>query len=409
MALSKRNGIFEHRMSNLPVKTSSAHNTARLTAIDGRQSVSRFSMIRRMSTNFRSHLVCMYYILDLLLLLLAVPASADLPSETPRTGKFETSLPLFSRYADQGEIVRRMFHLSVSQQLFAHAQSMGKELSGQTIDPGLENFHVFVPGNYDPERSYGLFVWVSAREEVTVPEQWHGVFTEYDIIFVAADKSGNKTNDLDRRVPLALHAMANMQHSYNIDKNRIYIGGFSGGGRVASKIAAGYGDLFSGAYYFVGSDAIGGKTVPVPDSSVLDDMRRRGRYVFMTGRTDHPTTTATRTAMASYQRLCIFNTAFQIPRMGHGLPNIMWFRRGIEYLESGYLEDARAAEETVLCQATLDQEKNALVESIGKLLDGNDTEGAEKALKQLQLQFGRLSAEEFNQLYSRLSEETEGQ
>lgn len=198
----------------------------------------------------RVTLIGLYFSMTLSLLFLSTPVSAekivDVIPKTPKTGRFETSLPLFSSYADQGEIASRMFHLSVSQQLFEHAKSLGQELHGQVVDPGKENYHVFVPENYDPNRSYGLFVWVSAREEVTVPKQWNSVFASHDIIFIAADKSGNRTHDLDRRAPLALHAVANMQHDYNIDNNRIYIGGLSGGGRVASKIATAYGDLFSG-------------------------------------------------------------------------------------------------------------------------------------------------------------------
>ena len=287
---------------------------------------------------------------------------------------------------------------------------LGQELHGQAVDPGEENFHVFVPENYDPARSYGLFVWVSAREKVTVPQRWASVFTRHGIVFIAADKSGNQTHDLDRRALLALHAVANMQHDYNIDSQRIYIGGLSGGGRVASKIAAAYGDLFNGGYFIVGSDAIGGKTVPVPAPAVVQNMRNNGRFVFLTGRYDQATTTATRTALASYQRLCIFNTVLHYPKMGHGLPDIRWFRRAINYLESGYLaDDSHNPETTRDCQASLNREQDRLLETIDKLLDEHDTNGATKALKQLQLNYGRLAADEFNRLYARLVEETQTQ
>jgi len=332
---------------------------------------------------------------------------AEQAQQTPRTGRFETSLPLFSPYADQGEIAGRMFHLSVSQQLFAHARSLGQELHGQVVDPSEENFHVYVPEDYDPSRSYGLFVWVSAREEVTVPARWNSVFAEHDIIFIAADKSGNRTHDLDRRAPLALHAVANMQHDYNIDKHRIYIGGLSGGGRVASKIAAAYGDLFTGGYFIAGSNAMGGKTVPVPQPAVLKNMREQGRYVFLTGRYDEPTTTATRAALASYQRLCVFNSILLFPRMGHGLPDLRWFKRGIDYLESGYLEEDKNNEKAINdCQASLTRELGLMVEAIDKLLDDNDSEAATDALKKLQLRYGRLAVDEFNRLYARLVDET---
>ncbi len=327
----------------------------------------------------------------------------------PRTGWFETSLPAFSPYADQGEIARRMFHLSVTQQLFAHARELGQELQGQSLDPGKENFHVFVPKDYEATKSYGLFVWVSAREKVTVPRKWQNVFSEHDLIFIAVDKAGNRTNDLDRRVPLALHSVMNMQREHRIDPERIYVAGLSGGGRVASKIAAAYGDLFSGGYFIVGSDPMGSKTVPIPDAQVLQRMRSRGRYVFLTGRNDTPTIAATRTALSSYQRLCVFNSILHFPSMGHGLPSIMWFRKAITYLESGYLEEPEEEESNTQCRAGLELEMQQSVIEIDRLITAAETNRATEQLQKFQLRFGRLAEDEFNGLYTRLVKVANGQ
>jgi poly(3-hydroxybutyrate) depolymerase len=62
---------------------------------------------------------------------------------------------------------------------------------------------------------------------------------------------------LERRIPLALLAAHNVMQRYPVDKERLYIGGMSGGSRVALRIALAFPDVFHALLLHSGSDRIG--------------------------------------------------------------------------------------------------------------------------------------------------------
>jgi len=71
---------------------------------------------------------------------------------------------------------------------------------------------------------------------------------------VTAANSGNDAPTIDRREPLALLAAHNTMKQYPVDPQQVYIGGFSGGARVALRLALAYPDVFHGALLNAGSD-----------------------------------------------------------------------------------------------------------------------------------------------------------
>ena len=96
---------------------------------------------------------------------------------------------------------------------------------------------------------------------------------------------------------LALDAVHNIKRTYNIDPNRIYVSGISGGGRVASMLAMHYPDVFSDGIFVVGAEyweaiEVTGKPGQLwkpmsrPQSKYLAMAKERGRYVLLTGDND---------------------------------------------------------------------------------------------------------------------------
>jgi pimeloyl-ACP methyl ester carboxylesterase len=96
-----------------------------------------------------------------------------------------------------------------------------------------------------------------------------------------------------RRISLALDAAHNVQRRYKIDSERLFITGFSGGGRVACHLALAYPDVFRGGIYICGTSFY--KPVPseksgevwpanmgVPPQELLTLARTR-RHVLLTG------------------------------------------------------------------------------------------------------------------------------
>ena len=165
-------------------------------------------------------------------------------------------------------------------------------------DLATESFEVFVPATYDPNRPAGLMVWISPASSGGLARPGNlEVLAARNLIWIGANNSGN-----DRwhwyRTGLALDAAHNMPELYNIDPERIYIAGYSGGGRVASSLAILYPEVFRGGAYFFGSNYF--RNVPVPDKEGAfwragyppptdqdrDDLKSGHSFVLVTGEHD---------------------------------------------------------------------------------------------------------------------------
>lgn len=165
-------------------------------------------------------------------------------------------------------------------------------------DLGRETFQVFVPEDYDASTPYGLFVWVSPTPSGKLhrPDNIQ-VLRDRHLIWVGANNSGNGRFIWDR-VGLALDAAQAMEKLYRIDERRVYVGGYSGGGRMATRLSVLYPEVFRGGVLYMGCDYY--RRVPLPDkpgahwpaafaeppADTLKLVRERNRYVFVTGEND---------------------------------------------------------------------------------------------------------------------------
>src|SRR5262245_61972808 len=91
------------------------------------------------------------------------------------------------------------------------------------------SFDVTVPDGYSADKKFGLLVWISPSDSGTAPEAWLEVLAKRNLIVVGAHNSGNGRG-VAYRVGYALDAVHNLSKLYSIDKDRIYVTGFSGGG-----------------------------------------------------------------------------------------------------------------------------------------------------------------------------------
>lgn len=144
---------------------------------------------------------------------------------------------------------------------------------------------IYVPP-HAPAQGYALMVFVPPWQQATLPSGWAQVLDQYGFIFVSAAGSGNDENHLARREPLALIGVQNVIKRYTVDPKRIFVGGFSGGSRVALRLALDYPDVFHGAFLNAGSDPIGANPVPLPSKDQLFRFQESSRIVYATGARD---------------------------------------------------------------------------------------------------------------------------
>lgn len=208
-----------------------------------------------------------------------------------------------------------------------------------------ESFYVYMPSDYAKDDSYGLLVWVSAGESGRMPEAWSKLMDKHKLIWVSAHRSGNKHSVPGRRMALALDAVHNIKGMYNIDPNRVYVSGISGGGRVASILAVHYPDIFGGGIFVVGVECweaieVTGKPgqfyrpMPKPRPKYLAMAKDQGRYVLLTGDNDFNRVQTHDYYQNGYSKRLKHVLYIQVPGMGHELPGAEWYEKAIVFLDT---------------------------------------------------------------------------
>jgi dienelactone hydrolase len=122
------------------------------------------------------------------------------------------------------------------------------------LQPSREAYFVRLPGSYTGNKPYGLIVFIHSGDEVrSVPPGWAEVLDDNNLLFVAAQNSGNQ-HPIGRRLGLAVLGALEMKSSYKVDGMRIYTAGFSGGARMSNELAFYQSDLFKGTIQNCGAD-----------------------------------------------------------------------------------------------------------------------------------------------------------
>ncbi len=193
-------------------------------------------------------------------------------------------------------------------------------------DESIE-WQMYVPATYEPATPAGLLVYVSPTQSGAIPRGWSEVFDRHNLIWIAADRSGNN-EAVARRVLLALLATTAARKIYAIDAERIYISGLSGGGKTASIIATDQAQLFRGAIYNCGVEMLDSEA-----AQRLDEMRQN-RYVFVTGTYDQALE-PTKRAYRAYRKAGVENSKLMVIRhMTHRNPDSYKFEEALLYLDA---------------------------------------------------------------------------
>lgn len=189
-------------------------------------------------------------------------------------------------------------------------------------------WQIYVPENYDVTRPAGVVVYVSPTPKGGPPRTWNKPLDDGNLIWIGANNAGNRVA-VGKRMFLAMLAPRVLAREYVLDANRIYVAGFSGGGKTASRVSSAEPELFRGGIYIAGAEAWGTKTPP-PKLDII----RQNYHVFLTGTSDF-NERLTRRVYASYKRAGVENCELiVVRRMGHELPSSSVFARAIDYLDS---------------------------------------------------------------------------
>lgn len=133
----------------------------------------------------------------------------------------------------------------------------------------------------------GVVVWISPSEAWRIPDEFGAALDELGLMAIGADNAGNDRAIFDR-LQLVLDAVATAERRFVVDGRRVYLAGFSGGGRCSTMLQYAYPERFAGAVPIVGLNSWhripldDGKFVPAnsPQPGGGETALARGRRVF---------------------------------------------------------------------------------------------------------------------------------
>lgn len=327
------------------------------------------------------------------IVLLAIPlACAGLASTSATlTGLHEdVTFTGYSHLASNEERMRRLLSPLTAWRMQRKLQKAHERLAEQAIDLARERFTLYVPEHSPPATGYALLVFVSPWEDAREAQEWISVLDRTGTIFVSAQQSGNDKDVLNRREPLALLAAYNVMQRYHVDPNRVYVGGFSGGSKVALRLALAYPDVFRGVLLEAGSDSIGTPAIPLPPSGLLHRFQESVRVVYLTGGRDYYHQREDAGSRDSLRQWCVTSlSSVEVPRLGHELADAGSFSTALDKLWQPAHPDADKLAE---CRAANERSLQSQLQRARALMDASKLGQARKLLEQVDTKYGGLAA-----------------
>lgn len=262
------------------------------------------------------------------------------------------------------------------------------KLADQPLDLAQEDFRIFVPADR-PAAGYGLLVFVPPWGEAAIPPAWKAALARRGIIMVTMARAGNDAPVLGRRDPLAILAATNVMQRYPVDPARVYIGGFSGGSKVAFKLAVGYPDLFTGAFLLAGADPLGEAGFAPPAPELFATFAARSRIVYVTGERDEINVDLARGSAASLRNFCSEASGMLlVPGLNHELIDRDWLGRALDLLDRPRRATGPGQGR---CLDALRSRIQSELDSVEALLARGERDAARKKLLAIDARFGGLA------------------
>ena len=277
----------------------------------------------------------------------------------------------------------------------------GKKLGEQQIDLAKEKFAVYLPAGVPPRNGYGLLVFIAPWSEATHLKRWQAAFDRHGMIFVSAAKSGNEESVLDRRLPLALLAYENVRARFPLDPKRVYVGGLSGGSRVAEIAALAYPDVFRGALLNAGSDPIGGEAGIYPPPADLFRKFQKTRIVYVTGGKDEGNLATDHTSQRSMRQFCVFDIEILTPpELWHRALDSDSLDRALDALDQ---RSPPEPDELAQCNVRLQRDLATKIAQAEAAIARGDREDARGRIKEIDAQYGGVAASAIYDLDAKLT------
>ncbi len=206
-------------------------------------------------------------------------------------------------------------------------ESGAEAISQQLPDDEPVEWQIYVPESYKVDNPAGVLVFINAIDSGGIPYQWKGVMDAHNLIWIGANDSGNDFPVAQRMIKAILAPQVLAQY-YALEPERFYVAGFSGGGKVATRVASARPDLFKGGLYIAGSVSWENN---VPAQL---DLIKKNRHVFLAGADDFAMKSMKK-VYKRYKEAGVENTRLMTIRdYKHRFPPARYLGKAITFLDS---------------------------------------------------------------------------
>lgn len=233
--------------------------------------------------------------------------------------------------------------------------------------PGQETtWQVNVPETYAPGEAHGVLVYINAGDHGQTHRFILSELGPRRLIAIGANHTGNRQDSVFRHAA-AVDAVDLIRRRYDVDEDRIYVHGVSGGGRMASRVIFLHGHVFDGAIALIGCDPYlqipagrGRNTVyrgfwPQPDFKRLEHVIQNNRIVLVTGENDG-NRHGTRRLFEAYERKQFAHLSYlEEPGLGHEYPSPEYLGQALDLLDAPLYDGAAQAYEKARAAAGRNQ------------------------------------------------------
>jgi predicted esterase len=221
--------------------------------------------------------------------------------------------------------------------MFAVANQSPKEVPKGWIDgydSTKQTYELFVPRSFDARKPQAAIVFISPGDKPMGHAAWQLACQELGVILAGPHGAGNDC-PMKRRVRIVMDVLDDLRRKFNIDPDRTYLAGFSGGGRVACGIGFALPEYFGGVISLCAGGEL--REEPWLRQRVID----RLSVALVTGENDYNRGEVERWRQPMLTGFGVRTRTWTVPKMGHGIPTGKSLVEVFRWLEDG-LESRRA-------------------------------------------------------------------
>lgn len=193
-------------------------------------------------------------------------------------------------------------------------------------DSAEQTFELFVPEDYDAKKSYPVVLFISPSNKAMGWRSWQATCKQQGVIFVGPHNAGNNCPS-PRRVRIVLDALDQVRRDYNVDADRTYISGFSGGGRIACMIGFSLPEYFGGAIPICAGGDLRGESYL--RRRVID----RLSVAHVTGQSDFNRAEVQRFRHPQLAEVGVRSRLWTVEKMGHSVPGSKTLSEVLRWLD----------------------------------------------------------------------------